>query len=614
MTLFARYIQPMISHRKGRFAKRPPTLLLVLAILLTSLSSFLISPVAAQSTPVTLILTIERLQDLERQDDCSAEVDYYAEVQLNGGSKITSSIADDDADLNPPPADWVDLFQTTIAVDPSVPTSIPIAIDVQDEDPFFFCLGNSVDDIADISPIAGRTQLRLDVNLGGGLCSITGDVSGLCGPSLTAQGNGDDDYDTIITFHVDVINSVATADGDGDGIPDEWEQNGVTINGEFIDLPGKLDAAPDHKDIFIELDTMAGQAISRDDIKMVKDAFSVAPSNAGSQASALPNGVDAPPNPDNFLGINIHIDTGASVMGSEDGFPPSCRDGIDNGTDNLTDTMDLDCTSTGIEDGAPADTCNDGRDNNLDGFKDGNDPDCHPGDDLGGGGLIATQPTCGLNQQFYDIKKANFNPNRRRIFHYAVSAVRLPGPCDSDNDGKIDDFNNDGIPDPPFGGLGELGGNDFIDYNHNGATLMHELGHNLNLGHGGDQEHNCKPNYVSIMNYDYPFGIQQRTGAIILDYSPPRITPDGLSRSTAPLSLLEEDELNETLLRLLHHPASHDHRSEGAGAARPGGELGWRLHDGQHGSGGQHRHVRHQHPTRHPDLCRPGGLRERRHR
>ncbi len=72
-----------------------------------------------------------------------------------------------------------------------------------------------------------------------------------------------------------------------------------------------------------------------------------------------------------------------------------------------------------------------------------------------------------------------------------------------------------------FGGLGEMDGNDFIvtlgdagfststtnglNYliNSQASTIMHELGHNLGLYHGGDKEENYKPNYLSIMNYMY---------------------------------------------------------------------------------------------------------------
>jgi hypothetical protein len=35
------------------------------------------------------------------------------------------------------------------------------------------------------------------------------------------------------------------------------------------------------------------------------------------------------------------------------------------------------------------------------------------------------------------------------------------------------------------------------------GTLMHELGHTLDLGHGGGDSTNCKPNYQSVMSYSY---------------------------------------------------------------------------------------------------------------
>lgn len=37
------------------------------------------------------------------------------------------------------------------------------------------------------------------------------------------------------------------------------------------------------------------------------------------------------------------------------------------------------------------------------------------------------------------------------------------------------------------------------------GTLMHEFGHSLGLRHGGDEDNNCKPNYVSVMNYSRQF-------------------------------------------------------------------------------------------------------------
>ena len=37
------------------------------------------------------------------------------------------------------------------------------------------------------------------------------------------------------------------------------------------------------------------------------------------------------------------------------------------------------------------------------------------------------------------------------------------------------------------------------------GDLMHELGHSLGLHHGGTDDANCKPNYQSVMNYNYIF-------------------------------------------------------------------------------------------------------------
>ncbi len=100
---------------------------------------------------------------------------------------------------------------------------------------------------------------------------------------------------------------------------------------------------------------------------------------------------------------------------------------------------------------------------------------------------------------FFQLK-ADFLPvNKRQIFHFMV-------------------MGNDS---PYFGGLGERPGNDFLvippshidpfeseewrlyTVNRQADVIMHELGHNLGLGHGGDESENYKPNYISIMNYMY---------------------------------------------------------------------------------------------------------------
>jgi hypothetical protein len=121
---------------------------------------------------------------------------------------------------------------------------------------------------------------------------------------------------------------------------------------------------------------------------------------------------------------------------------------------------------------------------------------------------------------------------RRFVYHYVLYANQLLG--------------HDGTS-----GIAELPGNDLTvtlgdpswrtGFFHNGpptvrneaGTFMHELGHNLGLYHGGGDVVNCKPNYLSVMNYT------RQTNGIIptvqLDYSNTVLPP------------LDENDLNEFL-------------------------------------------------------------------
>ncbi len=80
-----------------------------------------------------------------------------------------------------------------------------------------------------------------------------------------------------------------------------------------------------------------------------------------------------------------------------------------------------------------------------------------------------------------------------------------------------------------IGGLGELGGDDFVlfagtyDDESKAAVFMHELGHNLNLHHGGGDEINGKPNYPSIMNYVHSYRETWNNNTWKLDYSRERL-------------------------------------------------------------------------------------------
>ncbi len=339
----------------------------------------------------------------------------------------------------------------------------------------------SGDDRADASPIPGDDSFDIEVGSDG---RWKGDSAW---PFCT---RGDDNSGTAVRVCIDISVWSASGDGDGDGLLDGWERNGYNDNGDGsidVNLPA-MGARFDHKDLFLELDYMPGNTPTRAGIQAMRAAFAAAPANAG--------GI---PNPDGQPGITLHLDTG-----------------------NLTDP-------TAPEGGG---TCGDGIDNEPDGLADANDPDCLVGDNLGGGNMLPLTPNCELDGIYFNLKQnpVNFNPSRRPIFRYAISGTSN---CTLPN----------GNP-RPTGGQGELGGNDFIDYNHDGGTIMHELGHNLTLRHGGNVNANCSVNYVSVMNYDHQFGINVLGGGRIFDYSPPRFGAGG--RGVAPLPGVNEGSLNDS--------------------------------------------------------------------
>ena len=386
----------------------------------------------------------------------------------------------------------------------------------------------------DIDPKAGDRAIHLSVD------PMTGAFNGdVLWPGNSSAGGGDGRGGSLQFF---ITIPGATTDFDGDGLLDGWERSGLDLDinrGNGVDMPLNVwGAKVDHKDLFLELDWMAGNVPSRAGIQAMKAAFALAPITAGINGSALSGGANANPNPDGQPGINLWVDTGALLEG-----------------------------------GLPV------------------------GDNLGGGNQVANADISNLNAKFYTSKAANFGFVRQYAFRYALSS-RLPTNLTGTSTGGNTDttLNHTGrtwvtnewngqtvtissgtgsgqtatvlsntatqlvftdptkwtvVPDNTSvyrinwgsGGWGEVGGNDFIEYNHDGGTIMHEFGHTLNLDHGGGDGNNCKPNYISVMNYDLQFGIPQNVGTNIIDYSPPRYAG---GRGSAPLPSLVENNLLET--------------------------------------------------------------------
>jgi hypothetical protein len=118
------------------------------------------------------------------------------------------------------------------------------------------------------------------------------------------------------------------------------------------------------------------------------------------------------------------------------------------------------------------------------------------------------------NAVHYDYYKSRFfNPARAGIYHYTIFAHDY---WRGGSSSGLSFSNRDFIVT-----LGSWAGQTGSDNDQSGA-FMHELGHNLGLGHGGDTGINNKPNYPSIMNYNNTYTVDIDFDGLIdgpLDYS-----------------------------------------------------------------------------------------------
>ena len=236
-------------------------------------------------------------------------------------------------------------------------------------------------------------------------------------------------------------------DTDGDGIPDDWERFGVSISGVFLDLPA-MGANWLRKDLFVKTDWMEASDHSHrpnpDAITKLIAAFANAPVN----------------NPNGSTGIALHLDCGPTcIMNPVTGTPWGTFS-------QASALLHLDPISGNV-------------------------------DQLGSTSLLG-----GYDWSSFDaIKAVNLSPVRSPVFHYVVFAHDLFGLAGSSGLARTtpgsDAIVSLGSYTKSIGTVPEQAG-----------TLMHELGHNLGLAHGGVDpiqkildSVNYKPNFLSVMNY-----------------------------------------------------------------------------------------------------------------
>jgi hypothetical protein len=272
-------------------------------------------------------------------------------------------------------------------------------------------------------------------------------------------GGGDADYDDVV-FDIHSVLQPGQPDFDGDGLPDNWELNGVDTDGdgkldfnlqslkgfdgnstELTELDGVTPANFKHKDVYVWIDWMNGHRPDEEALRTVKKAFNDAP---------VPNEGDVP-------GINLHIVYGQEI---------SEMDELGSFTEIVVDG----------EEGFAYDS-----------------------------------------SQFFAFKKQSLEdnglkPGMASIFHFALFAHKLPGvtlkcPTRTGNPTGIAPMTSPTDAGSDFiVGDGSVGNNMWAV----GGTFMHELGHTLNLGHGGPgilNDENYKPNQLSVMNYSFQEGL-----------------------------------------------------------------------------------------------------------
>lgn len=171
------------GRSSGRRLKAP-----LVAAALISVITAVVTTQSGALTTVTMRVIVEEVSEQGCTDNLDGS-DFYADITVAGVTQRFGPIDDED-DIAP---NWtVERFLDVDATSPA-----PVTIDIRDDDDTL----NFDDDICDISG-GGGTALNLSIPLVP--CSVTGDVTGACGTSLTSTGNGDGDGNAFVKFRIEV--------------------------------------------------------------------------------------------------------------------------------------------------------------------------------------------------------------------------------------------------------------------------------------------------------------------------------------------------------------------------------------------------------------------------
>ncbi|MEQ1573768.1 MAG: Ig-like domain-containing protein [Vicinamibacterales bacterium] len=335
-------------------------------------------------------------------------------------------------------------------------------------------------------------------------------------------------------------------DSDGDGLLNTWESSASTLydpNGEALPNLAAMGASAVHKDVFVEVGSMYTSGVATYGAPapggigaVVKPAHTHLPTHAALKKLG-DTFLSAPvSNPDGVSGIDVHFDLG-------DAFPTGVADpyivhGPGSRGGESIDELATVCPR--VADAPWVCQFSDypgtvGWKSGLRYFKDMplslSDDACETAEEDGNPATICERV---------------FDRGRKDMFRYVLFAHALGVPkadclvngfpdltCQDSNPLFHVPVTNTGAGDFPggdaivtLGGFNDAGGlpvgTDYMQ----AATLMHELGHTFQLRHGGAlDEPNCKPNYLSVMNYLFQLrGLLKNDGRSYLDFSGQRLS------------------------------------------------------------------------------------------